>query len=189
MRTGPGTDCVPSASIGSQTVRAPSLPTSSAITSLSAASGSHDAAWHLVVSRRRPVSHRSRELIQRDLAERSIGLAGVAWMVRPQAVTATGTTAATHGPAKAHVDGDASSLLNRPMSPDGGGTLAKSARRTNPVILRQGMTIGSSNTESDDEFLFSCFVHHPPVEQCRRVQSPATVIAGRTGAGNTAILR
>jgi hypothetical protein len=58
----------------------------------------------------------------------------------------------------------------------------------NPIILRRGSGIGSGNAESD-EFLFDCFVEYPPVEACRRMSSPAMVVAGRTGAGKTAILR
>lgn len=67
--------------------------------------------------------------------------------------------------------------------------MAKTERRPNPIVLRQGMTIGSSSAETDDEFLFECFVHYPPVDLCTRVQSPAMIVAGRTGAGKTAILR
>lgn len=59
----------------------------------------------------------------------------------------------------------------------------------NAVVLRRGVGIGSGNAESDDEFLFSCFVTHPAVEQCMRTSSAAMVLAGRTGAGKTAILR
>src|ERR1700745_2516376 len=64
-----------------------------------------------------------------------------------------------------------------------------SGRRVNPLVLRAGMTIGRSDAESDDEYLFDCFIHYPPVEQCIRIQSPTMVIAGRTGSGKTAIMR
>lgn len=67
--------------------------------------------------------------------------------------------------------------------------MPKPKGRTNPVKLRQGMTIGSSNAESDDNYLFDCFVHYPPVEQCEDLDAPGMVIAGRTGSGKTAILR
>lgn len=60
---------------------------------------------------------------------------------------------------------------------------------TNPVVLRRGVGIGTGNAESDDEFLFDCFVEYPPVDACRRRGSPIMVVAGRTGAGKTAILR
>jgi len=62
-------------------------------------------------------------------------------------------------------------------------------KRTNPVILRRGMAIGTGNAETDDDFLFDCFVHHPAVEECTRIQSAGTILAGRTGSGKTAIIR
>ncbi len=51
------------------------------------------------------------------------------------------------------------------------------------------MTIGSSSAETDDEFLFDCFVGHPAVERCSSTTSHGMVIAGRTGAGKTAVIR
>lgn len=59
----------------------------------------------------------------------------------------------------------------------------------NPVVLRRGAGIGTGNAETDDNFLFECFVEYPPVDACRQAGSPAMVIAGRTGSGKTAILR
>jgi len=67
--------------------------------------------------------------------------------------------------------------------------MSKSARHANPIILRKGMTVGSANAESDDEFLFQCFVSHSAVNECTRVQSPGMIVSGRTGSGKTAILR
>ena len=60
---------------------------------------------------------------------------------------------------------------------------------SNPVVLRRGAGIGTGNAETDDDFLFECFVEYPPVEDCRRAGSPVMVVAGRTGSGKTAILR
>lgn len=60
---------------------------------------------------------------------------------------------------------------------------------TNPIVLRRGAGIGTGNAETDDEFLFDCFVEYPPVYECRRASSPVMVVAGRTGSGKTAILR
>lgn len=51
------------------------------------------------------------------------------------------------------------------------------------------MTVGSANAESDDEFLFQCFVNHSAVNECTRIQSPGMIVSGRTGSGKTAILR
>lgn len=62
-------------------------------------------------------------------------------------------------------------------------------KTVNPVVLRRGVGIGTGNAETDDEFLFECFVEYPPVEDCRRPSSPVMVVAGRTGSGKTAILR
>ncbi|MCK1640469.1 DNA repair ATPase [Bradyrhizobium sp. 157] len=62
-------------------------------------------------------------------------------------------------------------------------------KRTNPVVLRPGMTIGANAAEMDDEFLLKCFVHYPPVELCMNVASRGMVIDGRTGSGKTAIMK
>ena len=67
--------------------------------------------------------------------------------------------------------------------------MSKPGRHTNPIILRKGMTVGSANAESDDEFLFQCFVSHSAVNECTRSQSPGMIVSGRTGSGKTAILR
>jgi Cdc6-like AAA superfamily ATPase len=62
-------------------------------------------------------------------------------------------------------------------------------KRTNPVVLKPGMTIGANAAEMDDEFLLQCFVHYPPVELCINMASRGMVIDGRTGSGKTAILK
>jgi hypothetical protein len=67
--------------------------------------------------------------------------------------------------------------------------MAKKTKNQNPIVLRRGAGIGSGNAETDDDFLFDCFVEYPPVEECRRLGSPTMVISGRTGSGKTAILR
>lgn len=67
--------------------------------------------------------------------------------------------------------------------------MAKGRTITNPVVLRHGMSIGTGNAESDDEFLFKCFVEHPALQDARNPNSSGMIIAGRTGAGKTAILR
>jgi hypothetical protein len=64
-----------------------------------------------------------------------------------------------------------------------------SSPQTNPIVLRRGLSIGTGNAESDDEFLFDCFVDHPAVQDCIRITSPTMIVSGRTGAGKTAILR
>lgn len=67
--------------------------------------------------------------------------------------------------------------------------MAKNPKRTNPIVLRQGMSVGTADAEHDDEFLFQCFIDHSSVSECVSVDSPRMIIAGRTGAGKTAILR
>ena len=42
----------------------------------------------------------------------------------------------------------------------------KCSKPANPVVLRYGMTIGSISAETDDDFLFSCFVSYPALELC-----------------------
>lgn len=67
--------------------------------------------------------------------------------------------------------------------------MAKAGKRTNPIVLQAGMSIGTNAAEFDDDFLLPCFVHYPPVDLCMNVGSRGMVIDGRTGAGKTAILR
>jgi hypothetical protein len=62
-------------------------------------------------------------------------------------------------------------------------------KQINPIVLRRGAGIGTGNAETDDEFLFECFIEYPPVEDCRKPSSPVMIVAGRTGSGKTAILR
>lgn len=66
--------------------------------------------------------------------------------------------------------------------------MARSSQ-ANPLVFRNGMSVGSIAAETDDEFLFDCFVENPAVQACLNVQSPTMVLAGRTGSGKTAILR
>ncbi|MHC2438006.1 Cdc6-like AAA superfamily ATPase [Bradyrhizobium sp. USDA 4451] len=67
--------------------------------------------------------------------------------------------------------------------------MAKASKRTNPIILRAGMSIGTNAAEFDDDFLLPCFIHYPPVDLCLDVGSRGMVVDGRTGAGKTAILK
>ncbi|OBX19255.1 hypothetical protein A9995_09065 [Erythrobacter sp. QSSC1-22B] len=67
--------------------------------------------------------------------------------------------------------------------------MSKQKQATNPIILREGMSIGTGNAESDDEFLFKCFVDHPALSDAKNPDSAGMIIAGRTGSGKTAILR
>ena len=51
------------------------------------------------------------------------------------------------------------------------------------------MSIGTLSAETDDNFLFECFIDHPAVAASQSVKTPGMVVSGRTGAGKTAILR
>jgi hypothetical protein len=64
----------------------------------------------------------------------------------------------------------------------GGFNLAKH-KHTNPIRLNDGMTIGSLAAETDDDYLFDCFVHYPPVDIAMKVDSHGSILTGRTGAG------
>lgn len=63
------------------------------------------------------------------------------------------------------------------------------AKTSNPIIVRAGMTIGSISAETDDDFLFECFVTNPAVTTSESVQAPGMILSGRTGSGKTAIVR
>jgi len=67
--------------------------------------------------------------------------------------------------------------------------MAASKAATNRVIVRPGMTIGSVSAETDDEFLYECFIDHPAVTSCQNIKSAGMIAAGRTGSGKTAILK
>ena len=83
---------------------------------------------------------------------------------------------------------EASQLQRNEVIPPRSPTASKAGRTGNPVILKHGMTIGSPAAETDDEFLFNCFVDSSTVENCLKVDAPGMIVAGRTGAGKTAIL-
>jgi len=51
------------------------------------------------------------------------------------------------------------------------------------------MAIGTGNAETDDEFLFDCFVDSGVLVPFLQPKSAQMVIAGRTGSGKTAIIR
>jgi len=62
-------------------------------------------------------------------------------------------------------------------------------KKRNPMVLRKGLTIGGLGAETDDEFLFDCFSYLPAFDKIADTSSPGMVLAGRTGAGKTAIIR
>jgi len=66
---------------------------------------------------------------------------------------------------------------------------SKTALETNPIIIKKHMSIGSGNAETDDEFLFDCFVKTETLDLFLNHQSSAMIVEGRTGSGKTAIFR
>lgn len=59
----------------------------------------------------------------------------------------------------------------------------------NKIILQSGSSIGNNGAESDDAFLFKCFVDHPCYSAIADTENPSTFLLASTGAGKTAILR
>lgn len=67
--------------------------------------------------------------------------------------------------------------------------MGRNTDQSNKIVLRRGISIGTGNAESDDEFLFDCFVDYPAASEAARIGNAGMVLAGRTGSGKTAILR
>lgn len=57
------------------------------------------------------------------------------------------------------------------------------------IVLRPDATIGNVGAETDDEFLFKCFVDHPALAEIRDMSNSKMFLLGSTGIGKTAILR
>lgn len=38
-------------------------------------------------------------------------------------------------------------------------------KKTNPIVLQAGMSIGTNAAEFDDEFLLECFVHYSHIDE------------------------
>ena len=62
-------------------------------------------------------------------------------------------------------------------------------KRTNPIEITPGTSIGNNEAEADDQYLISCFLDHPAYADVVEIGSPKMFLLGRTGAGKTAILR
>gem|GEM_PF-4132732 len=59
----------------------------------------------------------------------------------------------------------------------------------NPVVIKADTSIGAIGAETDDEFLFSCFLDHPSLSVIGDMENSKLFLSGRTGSGKTAILR
>jgi hypothetical protein len=57
------------------------------------------------------------------------------------------------------------------------------------IVLRPDATIGNVGAETDDEFLFKCFVDHPALAEIRDMSNSKMFLLGSTGIGKTAMLR
>jgi hypothetical protein len=59
----------------------------------------------------------------------------------------------------------------------------------NQIKIRQGAKIGSVGAETDDEFLFKCFIDHPAFTEIKDLNNSKMFLLGSTGIGKTAFLR
>jgi len=56
------------------------------------------------------------------------------------------------------------------------------------IIIRKGLKLGELDAEADSELLDSCFVDNGQLAELLDIESPSSVILGRTGAGKSALL-
>ena len=59
----------------------------------------------------------------------------------------------------------------------------------NPITLRNNLEIGTIDADTDDEFLFDCFVDLPALSDLKNTNSPKMLLLGSTGIGKTALIR
>jgi hypothetical protein len=59
---------------------------------------------------------------------------------------------------------------------------------SNPLV-RRGAQIGQPDAEGDDEYLSACFIDNGVYEAATDIDSPGSIVLGRTGSGKSAILR
>ena len=57
------------------------------------------------------------------------------------------------------------------------------------IIIRPGTIIGHADADDDDEFLFEGFVELQQFKEIISLESPKSILIGRTGSGKTAIIR
>jgi hypothetical protein len=53
----------------------------------------------------------------------------------------------------------------------------------NGIIYRPGISVGEISAEDDDAFLNECFVEQSFFQQLLDMESPKSIILGRTGSG------
>ncbi len=62
-------------------------------------------------------------------------------------------------------------------------------KMVNNIVLRGDTKIGNVGAETDDEFLFKCFIDHPALSEIKDLNNSKMFFLGSTGIGKTAILR
>ena len=62
-------------------------------------------------------------------------------------------------------------------------------RLSNKIIFAPDSSIGNVPAETDDKFLFKCFVDHPALAAIRDMDNAKMFLLGSTGVGKTAFLR
>ncbi len=60
---------------------------------------------------------------------------------------------------------------------------------SNKIIFATDSSIGNVSAETDNDFLFKCFVDHPALATIKDMNNAKMFLLGSTGAGKTAILR
>jgi len=58
----------------------------------------------------------------------------------------------------------------------------------NAIIIKRGLRIGDLEAETDKELLSACFVDNGDVDLLIDVETPESIVVGRTGAGKSALL-
>lgn len=58
----------------------------------------------------------------------------------------------------------------------------------NPTIIKKGLKLGELAAEADTELLDNCFVDNGPLKNLLDVNSPISIVLGRTGSGKSALL-
>lgn len=58
----------------------------------------------------------------------------------------------------------------------------------NEIAIKRGIKLGELNAEADHELLEACFVDTGQLDELLEIQSPKSVVVGRTGSGKSALL-
>lgn len=58
----------------------------------------------------------------------------------------------------------------------------------NPIVVQKGLRLGELDAEADTDLLGACFVDNGQLSDLMNLQSPKSIILGRTGSGKSAML-